>query len=79
MGTTVGDVRKMIQDLPENAEFVIEVPSGSQYEPYMCGIARRVFSNGKYHEKTGMYVFDGEVDEAILESYDKACFLFRCA
>jgi len=73
-GNTVGTVRKMLQDLPEDMEFVIEDTMGNQYEPYQCGIARRLNCG----PRAGSYVFDGEDEEANLEAYDSANFMLRC-
>jgi hypothetical protein len=73
-GNTVGTVRKMLQDLPEDMEFVIEDSMGNQYEPYQCGLARCL----KTGPRAGSYVFDGEDEEANLGAYDSANFMLRC-
>ena len=74
MGNTVGVVRMMLQNLPEDTEIIIEDAQGNQLEPYQCGIARKV----KKGNRAKSFVFDGTEEETNLETYHTARFMFKC-
>lgn len=75
MSNTVGTLRMMLKDLPDDMEIVVEDPMGNQYDPCQCGLSRVLVIGSR----SGSYVFDGEAEENVLGSYSEACFMFRCS
>jgi hypothetical protein len=75
MSNTVGAVRMMLKDLPDDMEIVVEDSKGHQYDPCQCGLSRVLVVG----PRAGSYVFDGEAEEKVLGSYDDACFMLRCS
>lgn len=69
-GITIGTLRLMTKDLPEDTEILIENTNGSQYLPYQCGLARKYIPSKKY-------VFDGSAPEELLEPYDNVRFMLK--
>jgi hypothetical protein len=76
MGNTIGSLKLMVQNLPDDMPIVIEdANNGYQYSPFQMGLAAclNAGSNGRH----GSYAFDGEDEEANFDA-DKRAFMFRC-
>ena len=60
MSITIGTIREMIKDLPDDREVIIST-GGVQKKAYMCGLARKAVGSQSY-------AMDGEFDEEGLDN-----------
>ena len=68
MAITIGDINSF--NLPDDTEIIINSGESINLETIQAGIARK-------HKVSGLYFYDGEMDEKEMFGYESAKFILR--